>query len=112
MESNMTTQKQLDVYDVISFLDGINNTTVRFESDYSKIYIDNRLAFVPDFELVWVDREVGYYRVYTKIISSDHGKNVFAGYCIMNIDTPMGAMDLVDIIRRIYKNRANTKDMK
>lgn len=112
MESNMTTQKQLDVYDVISFLDGINNTTVKFESDYSKIYINNRMAFVPDFELIWIDVNGGYYRVYTKIISSDHGKNVFAGYCIMNIDTPMGAMDLVDIIRRIYKNRANTKDMK
>ena len=96
------------VLDVVAMLGSFNGTKVTWESDLSKIYVLNKLRFVPDYELVWAGDEACYYKVYIKLKASDRGKHEFAGYTFMRVQNLFSALDCVDVVRLIYKNRSNT----
>lgn len=103
----MACDKQNEILDIIELLDGHNATTVTHEIDLSKIYVRNRMAFVPDYEFIWAGDEACYYKCYIKLINSTRDKSEIAGYTFMRVQNIFSALDFVDIVRRVYRNRSN-----
>lgn len=79
-----------------------------FEVGSRKLTIKSGRKHVPDFLLKWAD-DSGYYLVYPVFAISDYREKVISNFSMMTIGDKLTAVEFVNMIQIILKNRNNKK---
>ncbi len=92
------------ISNTIAGLNVIKHVTVTWNSDRTKIHVEDSYAFCPDFLLVYSE-EYNMYHLYIKLKDRDVQDKQVVGYSIMRIGSAIAACQFVSMVTTMYSRR-------